>query len=313
MPTNTTRENAVRDFKLQIQKTPKLRFGSTAIDYVDLDLLELDEAYQTPIRQKKTAALAENWNIDKVGLLEVNIRDNNHIYTIDGGHRSKVAMNKGLTALPAKIHIGLTQAEEAKIFAEQQDNVAKLTPEDTFTAHLLYGEPIDTAINTIAQRYNYCVAHNACSVPKGKYQLKSIGACRTIVTDTTINGEDCLEEIFRLFAVTNWTAEKDHCASTWMLALLKVYKDALNGTLLKRIDLPPVSLEEAWANLTIVMSRFGEKQLATCASAMYSHAEKRGQSQRLINDIAAGRKTFEDVSANCDDTVGLSSTKLVIV
>lgn len=97
-----------------------------------------------------------------------------------------------------------------------------------------------------------------------------------------------------------------------MRSFLSVYKNAVNGTLLKRNNLPPITLEEAWENLATVMSRFGEKQLAACSGVMYSHVERRMQRRSLITDIAAGRKTLNDIILNCGDIVGLSDTELVI-
>ena len=112
---------------------------------VPVALMKLDESYQR-VLGKTTKRLMAEWNNDKCDFLIVSYRDN-RFYIIDGQHRYSVAKAKEIASLPCIIFTDLTQHDEALIFAQQQDNVNKLTPYDTFKANIACG---DTSIPEVA-------------------------------------------------------------------------------------------------------------------------------------------------------------------
>ncbi len=125
---------------------------------VPVELMELDHTYQRVLGTTTKKLMAE-WDNDKCDFLTVSYRDN-RFYIIDGQHRYSVAKAKGIVALPCIIFEGLTQNQEALKFAQQQDNVNKLYPYDTFKANIACGDTsireiaIDMNIKRVCDKYN---------------------------------------------------------------------------------------------------------------------------------------------------------------
>lgn len=125
---------------------------------VPVELMELDHTYQR-VLGKTTKKLMAEWDNDKCDFLVASYRDN-RFYIIDGQHRYSVAKAKGIYDLPCIIFTGLTQSDEALKFAQQQDNVNKLTPYDTFKANIACGDTsireiaIDMKIKYVCDKYN---------------------------------------------------------------------------------------------------------------------------------------------------------------
>ena len=124
---------------------------------VPLQLMELDHTYQR-VLGKTVKKLMTEWDNDKCDLLTVSYRDNK-FYIIDGQHRYSVAKAKDIADLPCIIFTGLTQQDEALKFAQQQDNVNKLSPYDTFKANVACGDEsireiaIDMKIKRVCDKY----------------------------------------------------------------------------------------------------------------------------------------------------------------
>lgn len=173
---------------------------------VPVELMELDHSYQR-VLGTTTKRLMEEWDDEKCDFLTVSYRDSK-FYIIDGQHRYSVAKAKGIVALPCIIFTGLTQNDEALKFAQQQDNVNKLTPFDTFKANVACGNAsipevhVDMEIKRICDKYNIEVKKFS-NGSKGKI-LRCLSRARLIVGSSSYDGAACFEWIIDLLNVTNW-------------------------------------------------------------------------------------------------------------
>ena len=125
---------------------------------VPVALMAIDDSYQR-VLGTTIKKLMNGWDNNKCDFLIVSYRDNK-FYVIDGQHRYSVAKAKGIDVLPCIIFEGLTQHDEALKFAQQQDNVNKLNPYDTFKANIACGDTnvpqiaIDVNIKCVCDKYN---------------------------------------------------------------------------------------------------------------------------------------------------------------
>ena len=168
--------------------------------------MELDHSYQRLLGRTTKRLMAE-WDNNKCDFLTVSFRDNK-FYVIDGQHRYSVAKAKGILVLPCVIFTDLTQGDEALMFAQQQDNVNKLTPYDTFKANVAcdnlnnHDVFVDTQIKRICDKYNIEIKKYGNN-SKGK-TLRCLSRARWIVGATGYDGVACFEWIIDLLNVTNW-------------------------------------------------------------------------------------------------------------
>lgn len=150
---------------------------------VPVALMTLDTSYQR-VLGATTKKLMEEWNNDKCDFLVVSYRDNK-FYVIDGQHRYSVAKAKEIPSLPCIIFTDLTQSDEALMFAQQQDNINRLTPYDIFKANIACGDtniPViakDMEIKRVCDKYGIEVRYTKA---KNEKVLKCLGNVRTHFT-----------------------------------------------------------------------------------------------------------------------------------
>lgn len=130
------------------------QFGAYLMARVPVDELVMDYDYQR-VETKTVADLVRHWQDEKCAPLVVNYRpDKDKFYVIDGGHRLTAAKRLHISLLPCKILIGKTKQEEARIFADQQKDVAVLTPYDRYKAALVAKDAMALKLQSIFDKYN---------------------------------------------------------------------------------------------------------------------------------------------------------------
>lgn len=209
---------------------------------VPVALMEIDDTYQR-VLGSTVKKLMENWNDEKCNFLLVSFRDG-RFYIIDGQHRYSVAKARGVLELPCIILTGLTQKDEALKFAQQQDNVNKLKPYDTFKANIACGdtnvEPvrIDMEIKRICNKYN--VEVQEYSTKATPYVLRSISTARLIVRKE--HGVETFERIMGVINKTNWKESGLSYQDKFILAINAFvinnenFYDRVEGKLIKAMN-----------------------------------------------------------------------------
>ena len=120
--------------------TNAINFGKVKAGYVPATVLFTDGDYQRK-PQSKIRKIAANWDNDKCGFLTVNYRDDvGKFAIIDGQNRFTAARIANVDYLPCHILNGVSKEEEAKFFANQDENKTRVTPFDKFRAELYYGD-----------------------------------------------------------------------------------------------------------------------------------------------------------------------------
>lgn len=173
---------------------------------VPVSLLCTDFEYQRGTDSKTIHALIREWDITKCSFLLISYRDGK-FYVVDGQHRREAAKYLKVKELPCIILTGLTQSEEALIFARQNRNVKKLNVYNTFDANLCCGDTsipevaIDVKIKEICDKHHVNVGKVNRWNNKEKY-LRSLSRARWIIQK---EGEECFEWIINLIDNTNWS------------------------------------------------------------------------------------------------------------
>lgn len=108
---------------------------------IPVDLCFVDKNYQREIRGTRSSIImdmANNWDYAKAGQIEVSYReDEGKFAIIDGQGRWEAAKTAGLLTILANIKTGLSDSDEAKLFAEQDKNRVKVSEHAKFRAGLI--------------------------------------------------------------------------------------------------------------------------------------------------------------------------------
>lgn len=118
--------------------------------------------YQKSLNKTRVEKIAEDYNPDRMRPIEVSFR-NGHYWCWDGQHRVAAFKQMGFESIPAIIHNNLTYEGEARLFAEQQDNVGTVQTHHKWKA-LVEAKDNDTMkIISIAKKYGYEIGGSSAS------------------------------------------------------------------------------------------------------------------------------------------------------
>ncbi len=123
----------------------KLAERAYKVMYIRSDQLEVPRrAYQRPLNAQRVRAIAKNFDPRIANEPKVSLR-NGHYYVFDGQHTIAALVERnGGTPLPilCKVYLGLTESEEATLFAEQFGTSAQLTAGAKMRALIYAGDPL---------------------------------------------------------------------------------------------------------------------------------------------------------------------------
>lgn len=100
----------------------------TSMETLDASILERDFSYQRPVNMNRVREIVDQFDADLVNILKVSFRDG-HYYVFDGSHTLEaLRMVNGKEHFPVvcKLYKGLTYEREAKLFAMQTGNSARV-------------------------------------------------------------------------------------------------------------------------------------------------------------------------------------------
>lgn len=162
----------------------------------------VDTRYQRTV-QSHVNKIAKNWDNNKCAVLQVSYRSDIDKYAIiDGQNRWTAAQKVGITHLLCQIYENLTIQEEAKIFAEQNDNVAKIASADKFKSLLIMGDETCLLIKSLCDEFGIAIRKTyGDSLSKSRKNLNGLIAAQRIVENYGIN---CLRWIFSVIERSGW-------------------------------------------------------------------------------------------------------------
>ena len=171
--------------------------GGKKFANIPVSELVIDHNYQRPLRSK-VRKMITHWDYKLCDVVLVSYRDGK-FYVVDGQHRVAAATAKEVELLPCQILEGLSLEEEAARFVEQNTSVSILSPFDTFRANLLLGEPIDTAISNLCNKWELEIC--------GTHGMKLAGKVGCIADTRKIvktHGIEMLDNIFAALHEAQW-------------------------------------------------------------------------------------------------------------
>lgn len=280
--TDVERNSIIRTI---MNMAPPFAIGTSKVCNVEVDVLSMDMDYQRD-SQQKSKRLRQEFDYNKLDPITLSYRDG-LLFVIDGGHRIDAAIYNGIHILPACIHEGMTKEEEAERFAEQDRNEVGLRPYDKFKAHLVYSEPIDTAIKTVCDKYGLTVSEKGKGVDR---PMTAIDGCRSIMKSVLFDGAACLDWMFGIMDKVNWLENK--------AAITKIV-DAFRSAYTEAIREDRV--EEYTANLIEGLSHINVKHFTGYASVKFPQFDHRMSAKAAMQAIARGDITFDDIKAIADN------------
>lgn len=275
--TPAQKEKGVKDFIKRAAQFPTM--NGHLIGNIDIRLLDVDLAYQRiPEDLNK---LLDHFDIGKLSMLTISYRDGK-LYTIDGLHRIYACLINHIQTVSVEVYTDLTQEAEAKLFATQDDGATSLKPSESYKAHLLYGEPVDTAIHDITAKYGMdCLDEDRTMRP-------ALSACRNIVK-SKLGGKDALEWIFHILYESKWTTDAYGCSDKNLNALWAAYKDGI--ALQKR------NLKAYEERLISVMRKYDMHIIQDYGKSLAFGGENRGFMKTALVNIASGLTNEQNIAA----------------
>lgn len=141
---------------------------TVTLEMVPLQRLRIDHAeeggYARAVSEDRLKRLRKEWDVRKVGTIEVNRRDDGSLWLVDGQHRRDVAIEHGIEELPAVVHHGLTVESEADLYLGKADAFPQQALSQ-FAARLRRGDndarAIKAAVESVGLKIgsDYSMAH----------------------------------------------------------------------------------------------------------------------------------------------------------
>jgi hypothetical protein len=125
------------------------------LELVPLLKLRIDHStnpggYARPKSEDRLRKLRREWDLRKVGTLEVSRRADRSLWLINGQHRTEVGIEKGLTELPAIVYEGLSREQEADLYLGFADALPQQAL-SVFMAKLARGDRAASAIKATVE------------------------------------------------------------------------------------------------------------------------------------------------------------------
>lgn len=192
---------------------------------IPVSLLKICEDYQRSTDKKHINTLASEFNRLYANCLIVSYRDG-YFWIIDGQHRYKAAVIKGIKTMTCIIVTGLTLKQEAKMFKDLNVNHRKPNPYTIFAANICNGDTSDSEVARDMQIKRICDKYNI-EVKKFGHgttskTLRCLTCVQEMVESASYDGVACFEWIVDLLNVTDWADDLDAYRSE-IVSMLKTF------------------------------------------------------------------------------------------
>ena len=236
----------------------------------------VDTTYQRTV-QSKVNKISKNWDSNKCAILQVSYRSDVDKYAIiDGQNRWEAAKKAGVTHLLCQIYENLTIKEEAKIFAEQNDNVTRISSADKFKSLLVMDDKICLQIKELCDEFGISIRKTyGDSLCKTRKNLNGLVAAQRIVEQYGIK---CLRWIFEVIEKSGWDLTAKAYTDRSFQVLIAFYKARCNKD----------TFASDTANLITLYANLGEY------NGLVSHANKYVLDKNPRND----KKSYSEREAN---------------
>lgn len=191
--------------------------GGKKFATIPVSEIKIDAGYQRRLREKVNRMVA-NWDYNLCDVVLVSYR-NDKFYVIDGQHRVAAAKRVGAEFLPCQIVEGLSREEEAARFVALNSATSPLSQYDTWKANLLCGDPVDTEVKRICDKWDIEITDTyGC----GYARLGSLYDARRIVRTT---GSKAFDWILDTLHAAQWHMVKGGHNGAVLSAINNAYKE----------------------------------------------------------------------------------------
>lgn len=125
-----------------------------------------DWSYQRKLHEDTVKKIVSHYDADKDRPVELSFRDSKY-WCFDGQHRVEAHKILGLPYVNAQVHYGLSQKDEARLFATQYDGTAKVTTRECWNSSITAQEKMPEVKDIIdtCKSYGFTISDHA---PSGK-------------------------------------------------------------------------------------------------------------------------------------------------
>ena len=163
------------------------------------------EGYQRKLKYNKIKDIVNNYNPNKMKPLDVSYRGGKY-YVYDGQHRLEALRqlngNKDIPVL-CLVHYGMSAADEAFLFATQDDGVIRVTLEDKYNALFFGGDKDMIELKKICESCGL-----ECNFKRNGSENKKLNCYKEIYTIYKKYGETQLRKVLNTIMAA-WTGEAD--------------------------------------------------------------------------------------------------------
>tara|TARA_R110002020_G_scaffold449253_2_gene662305 strand:+ start:1545 stop:2423 length:879 start_codon:yes stop_codon:yes gene_type:complete len=161
----------------------------SGIEQIDLDMLHIDENYQTTLSESRIKRMVAGWDKNLVNRLVVNRRESGKLFIIDGQHRVAAARKLNIVALECDIYRFPTIAMEADYFHKFNTTRRPIVSKyDQYKALLTAGNPEIVGIENILRSKGLGVCKVQVITPN------TIAAINNLMWIYSYYGADLLEQ-----------------------------------------------------------------------------------------------------------------------
>lgn len=214
--------NTNRETFNQMTNRNAVRLGEKKFALIPVTEMFVDTTYQRLV-QSKAPRIAKEWDDRKCKMLEISYREDIDKYAIiDGQNRWTAAKMIGITHLHCQIYENLTIEEEARIFAEQNDNVTRIASADKFKSLLVMGNETCLLIKKLCDDFGISIRKTyGDALCKTRKNLNGLISAQRIVEQYGIN---CLRWIFTVIEKSGWDLTAKAYTDRSFQVLISFYK-----------------------------------------------------------------------------------------
>lgn len=196
---------------------------------VPVEAIIIDDAYQRTA-SGMASRIAREWDNFKAGNITLSLRDG-HFHCVDGQNRVIAARTRGQDTINAIIYTGLTEQDEAKLFAQQMNNVKLLTSYDKLNAGVVAGDKVSIDVWDAIHDFNIKLVRQSSS------RTGYFSAITAAVDAVRLNGKEALVWVLRVIEESGWHDAKSAYSTKVFRSLMNMYgkynEDALVKVLKK--------------------------------------------------------------------------------
>jgi hypothetical protein len=172
-----------------------------AVSVLPLDTLKplhIDKeegGYQRPLSQLRVQDLTERFDGGEAREIYVSQREDGSRWILDGQHTWATLKNVGISDWPCRVFFNLTPAEEARRFAEYNNNTRRVPPVVQYNAEVLAGDNVAVALEKILSAYQLRISSSKLRSKEGYLGVASRAVFQKLYE---LGGQKLLEETLQL-------------------------------------------------------------------------------------------------------------------